>query len=79
MGSLNRSLKKLERMYIELKKNNVEVLFCKNATDLKTKLETISKDSKVFVFNYSDFAEQQMLNQVLIEDVENHMSSLSLQ
>ena len=79
MGSLKRSLSKLERMYIELKKNNVEVLFCKNATDLKTKLETVSQDSKVFVFNYSDFAEQQMLNQVSIEDVEKHMSALSLQ
>ena len=79
MGSLKRSLRKLERMYSELKKNNVEVLFCKNATDLKTKLETVSQDSKVFVFNYSDFAGQQTLNQVSIDEIDKHMSSLSLQ
>ena len=79
MGSLKRSLSKLERMCSELKKNNVEVLFCKNATDLKTKLETFSKDTKVIVCNYTDFAGQQTLNQVSIDEIDKHMSSLSLQ
>ena len=57
LGTLAKSMHNLQRMVETLEVNKVEVIFCTYSSDMQKQLEGCSKDSTVYVFDHSLFAE----------------------